>query len=150
MDYYIQQPHPLDFREERRLLLCFHASFSLFLFPSSLLKYPVAPLYPTEASDHSSSYSHPAALSISCPACCTLTKKPNQNMLLQNYAPHQLPCSGTILRTSDCDRNWSLLRVCMSIPSPEKDTTTGRVWVAHTGMKKVKNWRWTSTPKYQK
>lgn len=32
MDYYIQQPHPLDFREERRLLLCFHASFSLSSF----------------------------------------------------------------------------------------------------------------------
>lgn len=83
MDYCIQQPQHLNFGEERRLLLCFHASSPLSSFSPAVFwntQWPCC--IPQKPLTHRSSCSRPVALSTSSPACCTLTKKPNQKMLL--------------------------------------------------------------------
>lgn len=81
MDYCIWQPQHLKFGGEGRLLLCFCAASPLCSFPlagkESFEITSVPGISHHKPLTHRNSHVHPVAL----------TKKPNQNMLLQNQAP---------------------------------------------------------------
>lgn len=83
MDYYIQQPQHWKLWRGKEAASLFPCFSPLSFFSSAAFWNSKRPCCIPQKPLTRDTCSHPVALSISFPACCTL-KKPNQNMLLQN------------------------------------------------------------------